>query len=121
MLIEKLNLYKAKSKCIGGEDCDMYLGLLEEMIDYAKDYVDVCSNQSKLSIIVLDEKEIHKRILDLEEPRSLAHNAFIGSVNAVNRACDRINCERIYEGGNHRLDYAEFAINIVNELFKVRP
>lgn len=84
-------------------------------------YVDICCDQSKLSIIVSDETEMHKRILDLKETRSCTHNAFIGSVNAVNRACDRINCERIYEGGNHRLDYAEFAIDIVSELFKARP
>ena len=55
-----------------------------------------------------------------DRTRSNDHNAFISSVDAVNKICDAHGVPRIYTGSTERRAYGDFAMELVADIFAKR-
>lgn len=96
--------------------------LIEQMIHNAADYVRVVViiETAVNNIANLDADEAREAKQSTDRARTIVHDAFISSVNIVNRICDKHEFRRIYTDGEDRRDYGEFAYRIVRDIFVSR-
>ena len=96
--------------------------LIEQMIHNAADYVRVVviMETAVNNIANLDADEAREAKQSTDRARTIVHDAFISSVNIVNRICDKHEFRRIYTDGEDRRDYGEFAYRIVRDIFASR-
>ena len=96
--------------------------LVREMIHDAVDYVRavVVMETAASNIAGLDSDAAKDALATTDRARTVAHDAFIASVNVVNRICDKHEFPRIYTGGDARREYGDFAIALVTEIFTKR-
>ena len=96
--------------------------LIEQMIHNAADYVRavIVMETAVNNIANLDADEAREAKQSTDRARTIAHDAFISSVNIVNRICDKHEFRRIYTDGEDRRDYGEFAYRIVRDIFVSR-
>ena len=55
-----------------------------------------------------------------DKARTIAHNSFISAVDLANRIAASEGLPPIYTGGPERREYGDFALEIVDEIFKER-
>ena len=101
---------------------DIECELIEQMIHNAADYVRavIIMKTAASNIASLDADEAREARQSTDRARTIAHDAFISSVNIVNRICDKYELKRIYTDGEDRRDYGEFALRIVQDIFASR-
>ena len=101
---------------------DMERSLIQDMIHNAADYVRAVTimETAASNIAGLDADESKEAKQSTDRARSIAHDAFISSVNVVNRICDKHGVPRIYTGGTERRAYGDFAMEIVADIFEKR-
>ena len=102
------------------EQCnEMQRKLIKKMIHSAIDYVRavVIMETAASNIEGLDAKEAKENRESADRARTIAHDAFISSVDVVNRLCDKHGLPHIYNGGEHRRDYGDFALRLVDDIF----
>lgn len=102
------------------EQCnEMQRKLIKKMIHSAVDYVRavIVMETAASNIEGLDAEEAKENRESTDRARSMAHDAFISSVDVVNRICDKHGLPHIYNGGEHRRDYGDFALRLVDEIF----
>ena len=101
---------------------DMECELIEQMIHNAADYVRsvIIMETTANNIVRLDSAEAQEAKQSADRARTIAHDAFISSVNIVNRICDKHEFKRIYTDGEDRRDYGEFALRIIRDIFTSR-
>ena len=101
---------------------DMECELIEQMIHNAADYVRavIIMETAASNIASLDSDGTREAKQSTDRARTIAHDAFISSVNIVNRICDKHEFRRIYTDGEDRRDYGEFALRIVRDIFASR-
>lgn len=68
----------------------------------------------------MDPEEYREHIMRLDSNRSHAHNALIASVRVLNRLCRAYQVAPIYVGPDERIPVAEFAMEVVAEMFQER-
>lgn len=86
------------------------------------------ASNAKSYVAIVAEAELERRVptqgreeaADLDRRRSIIHDAFISSVDACNRACEKEGAPLIYTGGKERREYGDFAILLVDGLFGER-
>ena len=60
-------------------------------------------------------------ILKLDKQRNDTHNILISNVKIINRLCKKNNLPLIYDGNEEeRIEVADFAQKVVDELFSTR-
>ena len=93
--------------------------LIEEMILNAADYIRsvIIMETTANNIVKIDGDELREARQSTDRARSISHDAFISSVNVVNRICDKYSIPHIYTGGTERREYGDFAIELVTEIF----
>lgn len=102
------------------EDCiELILDMEAACSEYVKTVVDMEFNRHYLKEI-MDADEYRKEVESLDRARTIVHNDMMAKVNAVNRLCNNINAEAIYEGDEERSHYGDFAQDLVNEIFNER-
>ena len=96
--------------------------MIKRMIHNAAEYVRavVIMETAACNIAGLDAAEAREAKESTDRARTLAHDAFISSVNSVNRICERRGVPPIYDGGCERREYGDFAIALVDEIFTKR-
>lgn len=96
--------------------------MIKRMIHNAAEYVRavVIMETAACNVAGLDAAEAREAKESTDRARSLAHDAFISSVNSVNRICERRGVPPIYDGGCERREYGDFAIALVDEIFTKR-
>ena len=96
--------------------------LLREMIHDAADYVRAVTvmETAASNIAGLDGDAAKDAIGTTDRARTVAHDAFIASVNVVNRICDKHEFPRIYTGGDARREYGDFALELIGNIFAKR-
>lgn len=101
---------------------DIECELIEQMIHNAADYVRavIIMETAASNIASLDADGTREAKQSTDRVRTIAHDAFISSVNIVNRICDKYELRRIYTDGGDRRDYGEFALRIVRDIFASR-
>lgn len=121
MFREKINeIIKVISETEDSECLDM----MEELIESASDYVRRV-NVLEIGVMVgkynKEGNEYREYVGKLDKQRSKAHNALISNVKIINRLCRNNNLPLIYEGNEEdRIEVAEFAQKVVDELFSTR-
>lgn len=92
------------------------------MLNNAADYVSsvVAMEVVAARVADLDPEEFRDERESTDRARSNAHNAFISSVDAVNKICDAHGVPHIYTGGTERRDYGDFAMELVADIFTKR-
>lgn len=88
--------------------------LLESAINYVRAVVTMEARVQILSFR-LEPEEYRVAVEQLDQSRRLAHDSFITKLNVVNRICDQLGMEPLYDGPTHRADKGEFAFSIVEE------
>ena len=96
--------------------------MIKRMIHNAAEYVRavVIMETAACNVAGLDAAEAREAKESTDRARSLAHDAFISSVNSVNRICERRGVPPIYDGGCERRAYGDFAIMLIDEIFNKR-
>ncbi|NMM64692.1 DUF3232 domain-containing protein [Clostridium sp. P21] len=105
------------------EDCEC-LDMMEELVDSASDYLRRV-NVLEIGIMVgkynKEGTEYREYIKKLDKQRSNAHNNLISNVKIINRLCRKNDLVPIYQGNeDDRIEVAEFAQKVVDELFSTR-
>lgn len=102
-------------------DClDMINDLVESAADYIK-RVNILEAGLITARINCDPSEYRNIIERLDKMRSAVHNDLIINVKAVNRLCRAHNIPLLFEGNEEeRIEIAEFALNLSNEIFNTR-
>ena len=102
------------SFCNGGERY-----MLSQLLNNAADYVRavVAMETMAENIEGLEGEEWREERQDTDRDRTSAHNAFIKSVESVNRICDKYNHPHIYTGSTERRAYGDFAFELVKGIF----
>ena len=92
------------------------------MLNNAADYVRsvVAMEVVAARVTDLDPEDFREERESTDRTRSNDHNAFISSVDAVNKICDAHGVPRIYTGGAERRAYGDFAIELVADIFEKR-
>lgn len=92
------------------------------MLNNAADYVRSVVAMEVVAAQVADlyPEEFRDERESTDRTRSNAHNAFISSVDAVNKICDAHGVPHIYTGGANRRDYGDFAMELVSDIFAKR-
>jgi len=118
---EKINEFIRVISVTEDSDC---LDIMEELISTASDYVRRV-NVLEIGIMVgkynKDGNEYREYIEKLDKQRSDAHNSLISNAKIINRLCKKNNLPLIYEeNANERIEVAEYAQKVVDELFSTR-
>ena len=92
------------------------------MLNNAADYVRsvVAMEVVAARVADLDPEDFREERQSTDRARSNAHDAFISSVDAVNKICDAHGVPRIYTGGAERRAYGDFAMELVSDIFTNR-
>lgn len=98
--------------------------LMDDLISSASDYVRRV-NVLEIGLMVgkynKEGAEYREYIEKLDKQRSNAHNALITNVKIINKLCKNNDLASIYSGNEEdRIQVAEFAQNVVEELFSTR-
>ena len=97
--------------------------LVDEMLKNCMAYV---QKVYALEVYILtktegDPDEYRQTVSNMDHTRSVTHNALISSVKIVNRIFDRAGLPPIFTGDTEkRIEVANFAMEIVSELFSLR-
>ena len=121
MYREKINEFIKVISETEGSEC---LHMMEDLIESASDYVRRV-NVLEIGLMVgkynKEGAEYREYIEKLDKQRSNAHNALINNVKIINRLCRKNNLQPIYQGNEEeRVEIAEFAQQVVEELFSTR-
>ena len=92
------------------------------MLNNAADYVRAVAimEVAAANVADLDPDEFKEERESTDRARSAAHNAFISSVDAVNKIFDTHGIPRIYTGGTERRAYGDFAMELIADIFEKR-
>ena len=92
------------------------------MLNNAADYVRSVVTMEVVAARVadLDDEDFREERQSTDRSRSNAHNAFISSVDTVNKICDAHGGPRIYTGSTERRAYGDFAVELVADIFENR-
>ena len=121
MYREKINEFIRVISESNDREC---LDLMEDLISSASDYVRRV-NVLEIGLMVgkynKEGSEYREYIEKLDKLRSSAHNALITNVKIINRLCKNNDLPPIYDGDEEeRIKVAEFAKQVVEELFSTR-
>lgn len=92
------------------------------MLNNAADYIRsvIAMEVVAARVTDLDPEDFREERESTDRTRSSDHNAFISSVDAVNKICDDHGVPRIYTGGAERRAYGDFAMELVADIFEKR-
>ena len=97
--------------------------LVEQMIHSAADYVQQVAimESTRLNFAGRNNEEYRNKLSETDTARTKMHNALISATNIVNRRCEAHGLPPIYTGPKDvRRSYGDFAIELVDEIFKNR-
>lgn len=97
--------------------------LVRDMITNCGTYVQkVVALEAQIITRLADNpEEYRQRIAEMDKQRSVSHNALISSVKIVNRLCRSVDMPPLFLGNiDNRVDVAEFAADLVKEIFQSR-
>ena len=89
------------------------------MLNCASDYVRAVANMEIVAANVADlaADEFKEEREATDRVRSAAHNAFIASVDEINKICNAHGVPHVYTGGSARREYGDFAMELVANIF----
>lgn len=92
------------------------------MLNNAADYVCSVVVMEVVAVRVadLDPEDFKEECESTDRTRSNDHNAFISSVDAVNKICDAHGVPRIYNGGTDCRAYGDFDMELIVDIFTNR-
>lgn len=64
--------------------------------------------------------EISQELAQIDKKRTLAHNSLISQIQAVNRLCESLGTELIYNGEDDRRVMGDFSLELIEEYFNTR-
>ena len=102
----------------------MLFGAVKSSMDSFVEYVN-CVYNMETSIHIArfhanSTEEYQETVSNLDTRRRSSHEAAIASVNMLNRICDKMGVERVYDGSMDRVEIGDFCGAIVNEYFEER-
>lgn len=99
------------------------LEIIDDALTQCRRYVDVVDTteqQIKLAYVRFDGDDLRDKVMNYDRQRRSAHEAAISSANVLNRLSGMYGCKKIYNGGEDRLEVADFCLEVVVELFENR-
>jgi len=96
--------------------------LIEQMVFKAGEYVCAVNEQECKAKNYAKRRgqDLRDVVSEADKTRRSCHNALIASVDIVNRICTAHEFPLLYDGGNERREYADFALRLVEEIFTQR-
>lgn len=98
-----------------------------EMIQDVYDFIDSCGKYidkvvAMEAVIITQDTRLQKgKYIEVEKERRQYQNGLIASINIINRICKMVEMQPIFKGDlNSRIEIAEFAMAVVNEMFETR-
>lgn len=82
--------------------------------------VDTTEQQIKLAYVRFDGDDLREKVVNYDLQRRRAHESAIGSANMLNRLSNLYGCDKIYNGGEDRLEVADFCLEVVVQIFENR-
>lgn len=82
--------------------------------------VDTTEQQIKLAYVRFDGEDLREKVVNYDRQRRSAHESAISSANMLNRLSNLYGCEKIYSGGEDRLEVADFCLEVVVQIFENR-
>lgn len=121
MYRERINVF---IKVISQTSDSDFLNIVEDLVQSAGNYIMSVANLEAAIVVSKETKEAseyREYIESIDHKRSSAHNVLIANTKAVNRMCKKYNVPLIFQGNEAvRAEVAEFAHQLVDELFSTR-
>ena len=117
-----MNGLTERLKELSGVCCSDEQELIEQMVHSAADYVRqvVVMESTAMNLAGRDKESFRSKKFETDGTRSQIHNGLIDKVRIVNRICKNHDLPPIYEGPEHRRNYGDFTIALVEEIFRNR-
>ncbi len=97
---------------------------MDEILKSCAFYIDrVVAMESAQSILrfTLEPDDYRMTLTELDKNRKIAHNGLIANVKLMNRYCKLVGIDPIFKGDtDSRIEVAEFAMEIVKDIFETR-
>ena len=116
---------RLKALALVGEKTDLTQDVYEcadDMISACLDYTQVVVQSEVLRCKrgVMDVAEYQESVQRAERERRTCHDSLIVRVNLVNRLCEKVGVETVYQGTEARVEYGDFAMRLVEQIFGSR-
>lgn len=89
--------------------------VIENSLEYIQDVVK--DEVLKLRRKTMDAYDYRQEKEAADRKRSMTHDLLILRIDALNRMCDKLGVERVYQGSEDRTEYGDFAISLVEQVF----
>lgn len=101
---------------------DFERGMLEQMIIAAADYVQAVVVMETKASNYMGRKgtEMQEAVASSDSWRTGRHESLMTKVNIVNRICQNHGHTPLYTGDSQREHYGDFALELVDEIFRQR-
>ena len=113
-----------KNNHVGTSNRDMMFNLVKQGFDSFIGYVNaVYEMETSISLARFrcdDVRDYQDAVTRLDSSRRVAHDGAITSVNIINRMCDMVGVEHVYDGTQERNEIGDFCGHFVNEYFEGR-
>jgi len=97
---------------------------IEEIINSCGKYVErVNAMEAVITTLrfMLEPEDYRQRLIEIDKSRRAFHNSLIVNIKLLNRYCKLAGLPEIYEGDlESRIEIAEFAKKVVDEMFETR-
>ncbi|SHF91431.1 Protein of unknown function [Caldanaerobius fijiensis DSM 17918] len=123
MIREKFNSLVEKIKSSGSSFVTDDMLAIEEYIKACGNYVKAVIDMEAAMIAARDRmepREYREYIAQLDKNRKVVHDSLIASTKLINRLCETYGEPIIYTGGDNRIEIAEFAKKVIDEIFMTR-
>jgi hypothetical protein len=68
----------------------------------------------------MDPQDYRHYIVELDRNRKIAHDSLIANVRLLNKLCSLYDTDPIYTGSESRIEIADFAKSVVDEMYDTR-
>jgi hypothetical protein len=101
---------------------DFERGMIEQMIIAAADYVQAVVVMETKASNYMGRKgtEMQEAVAASDSWRTGRHESLMTKVNIVNRICEAHGRDPVYTGDSQREHYGDFALELVDEIFRQR-
>lgn len=116
---------RLKTLALVGEKTDLAQDVYEcadDMISACLDYTQIVVRSEVLRCKrdVMDAAEYRESVQRAEQERRTCHDSLIVRVDLVNRLCEKVGVETVYQGTEARAEYGDFAMRLVEQIFGSR-
>ena len=98
---------------------DVFYETADAVLEDAMEYIQAVVEDRVLSLrrTTMDAYNYQLSTVEVTSCRETFINLLVMRVDSLNRYCDQLGIEQVYQGGEDKAEYGEFAITLVQQAF----